>query len=169
LSGAELSNSEVTEIHRRYGFYLRRRCVQILRDPALADDALQEAFVKIMRHGAPTRDMPLPLRWLYRVVDRCCLDHLRRGRRTRESEPLDDQALDPAVHPSVQVEVRDAVLKILLDLEVKEQEIALMAFVDGMTQLEISAEIGWSRPTVNKKLKAIRERAEALMRGPHDR
>jgi RNA polymerase sigma-70 factor (ECF subfamily) len=78
---ASLRTDEVSDLYAKYGFFLLRRCRTILRDPGLADDALQEAFVKILRSGGAVRDADEPLRWLYRVVDRCCFDALRKRRR----------------------------------------------------------------------------------------
>ena len=74
---AALRTEEVSALYAKYGFFLLRRCRTILRDAALADDALQEAFVKVMRGGAAIREADEPLRWLYRVVDRACFDALR--------------------------------------------------------------------------------------------
>jgi RNA polymerase sigma factor (sigma-70 family) len=165
LSDDKLTNDEVAEIHRRYGYFLWRRCRRILGEPAAADDALQEVFVKLMAKGGPLRTMDFPLRWMYRVADRCCLDHLRRHRRLREHEPLPDDPLDPGPQPGVRAEIRDAVLKLLAELSEREREVALMAFLDGISQSEISLAVGWSRPTVNKKIQGIRERAERLLGG----
>jgi RNA polymerase sigma-70 factor (ECF subfamily) len=151
-----LSNAEVTEIHRRYGFYLRRRCRVLLRDAALADDALQEVLVKLLRRGAPFRDAPQPMRWLHRAVDHACFDLLRRGKRSRQSAPLDEA--EDLVHPGVAPDVRRAIVEALSLLRDEEREVAVMAFVDGMSQGEIAAELGCSRVTVNKRVAAVRRR-----------
>jgi RNA polymerase sigma factor (sigma-70 family) len=47
-------------------------------------------------------------------------------------------------------------------LDDRMQRIAVMHWVDEMTQDEIAAETGWSRQTVCKKLKQLRERAARL-------
>jgi RNA polymerase sigma-70 factor (ECF subfamily) len=155
-----LTSAEVTDLYRRYGYFLHRRCKLIVRDAQLADDALQEAFVRILKSGAPVRTMERPLKWLSRVVDRCALDQLRRGRRLRSAEPVDDEV---GPHPSVAVEDRDLVLGVMRELDDEEQRICIMAFVDGMTQGEIAEEIGYSRVTVNKKIQGIRARAEKAL------
>ena len=84
-----LSRSEVTEVHRRYGFFLHRRCRLLLRDVALADDALQEVYVKLLRTGGAMREAKHPMRWLHRVCDHACFDQLRRGKRIRHATPID--------------------------------------------------------------------------------
>jgi DNA-directed RNA polymerase specialized sigma24 family protein len=59
---AALGTEEVATLYAKYGFFLLRRCRTILRDRALADDALQEAFVKVMRGGGAIREASEPLR-----------------------------------------------------------------------------------------------------------
>jgi len=157
-----LHQADVSKLYAKYGFFLRRRCRTILRNDALADDALQEAFVKVLRSEGALEKVDEPLRWLYRVVDRCCFDALRKKRRSVES-PLEDDDRSPTMasaHPSVDIEMRDAVLRLLATLSEDEMRIALLLFVDGMSQGEIADEMSLSRVTINKKVQAIRARAE---------
>ena len=155
-------STDIAELYARYGFFLRRRCRTILRDAALADDALQEAFVKVLGHEDALRAADEPLRWLYRVVDRCCFDVLRKRRRSIEA-PSDDEG--SSAHPGTTIETRDVVLRLLGALDDDEMRIAMLLFVDGMSQGEIADEIGLSRVTVNKKVQAIRARADAWLAG----
>jgi RNA polymerase sigma-70 factor (ECF subfamily) len=158
-----LGSEEVSTLYAKYGFFLRRRCRTILRDDALADDALQEAFVKIMRGGASIREADEPLRWLYRVVDRCCFDVLRKRRRAVDT-PSDQEAA--GAHPAVSIELRDAVLRLLGTFDEQQMQIALLLVVDGLSQGEIAEEVGVSRVTVNKKIQAIRAGAAAWLEQP---
>ncbi len=160
LASRPLCSEEVSALYAKYGFFLLRRCRTILRDEALADDALQEAFVKVMRGGGAIREADEPLRWLYRVVDRCCFDTLRKRRRSVET-PHDDEGT--SVHPAAAIELRDAVLRLLGTLGEKEMQIALLLFVDGLSQGEIAEEMGVSRVTINKKIQEIRAGAEAWL------
>ncbi len=148
-------------LYAKYGFFLLRRCRTILRNDALADDALQEAFVKVMASGAAIREAREPLRWLYRVADHCCFDTLRKRRASVETPGDTDTA---RAHPAVAIELRDAVLRLLGTFDEREMRIALLLFVDGMSQGEIADEVGVSRVTINKKIKAIRACAKATAR-----
>jgi RNA polymerase sigma-70 factor, ECF subfamily len=162
LVDRSLGSEEVSALYAKYGFFLRRRCRTILRDDALADDALQEAFVKVMRAGASIREADQPLQWLYRVVDHCCFDALRRRRRAAEAPSGDER---PGAHPGVAIELRDAVLGMLGTFDEEQMRIALLLFVDGLSQGEIAEEVGVSRVTVNKRIRAIRAGAEVWLRG----
>jgi RNA polymerase sigma-70 factor (ECF subfamily) len=155
-----LAPAEAARLYERYGFFLLRRCRTILRDAAAADDALQQAFERILRGGGAVLHADEPLRWLYRVVDRCCFDVLRSRRRSIESAQGE---VNETGHPGVDMEARDAALKLLGTMNDDEMRIAVLLFVDGMSQGEIAEEVGLSRVTVNKRIQALRARAEQYL------
>ncbi len=164
--GEGLTNREVAEIYTTHGHLLLRRCKVVLRDDTLADDALQEVFVRVMRYGASLREARSPLRWLYRVADRCCFDQLdKRKRRPEVSLELDAEPFaEGARSPSDRLAERSLVMTVLTRLSEAERTIAVLAFVDELSQGEIAEATGWSRQTINKKLKRIRERAQRALR-----
>lgn len=153
-----LSAGEVTDVVHRYGALLERRCRLLMRDHAQAEDALQELLVLLLRRGESFRDAESPYRWLCRAADRTCLDLLRRGRRVREALSSDGEgALDPlGPAPGVDAEARLAALQALRQLDDDQKGLAIMLFVDGMSQGEAAAELGVSRVTVNKRAQRIR-------------
>jgi RNA polymerase sigma-70 factor (ECF subfamily) len=155
MTRAGLSNAEVAEIFRRYGHLILRRCRSRIRETALAEDVLQEVFVKIMRHGAAYAEAEAKLPWLYRIADNCCFDALGRRRDRSAGEPL-DEGLESS--SSTAPEERLFVTRALERLPTRERQVALLAFVEGLTQDQIADEIGWSRQTINRKVKEIRDR-----------
>lgn len=137
---------------------MRRRCQTLLRSASAADDALQEAFINLIRYGGEYRNAEAKLPWLYRVCDRVCFAHLHRQKRyvvTDGGEPPESSA------PTVPHEARSEVLSLLYALPPRDRELAVMAYVEGRSQGEIGQLTGWSRQTINKRLRAIRERAAA--------
>jgi RNA polymerase sigma factor (sigma-70 family) len=155
MLNAGLSNADVAEIFRRYGHLLLRRCRFVMRDSTAAEDVLQEVFVKIMKHGGGYALADAKLRWLYRVTDNCCFDALKRQRDRGSPVPLEERH-EPTRHPALDDRLR--VAGALGRLPDRERQVAVLAFVDGLTQDQIATEIGWSRQTINRKLKEIRDR-----------
>ena len=144
---------------RRFGAVLERRCRLLLRDPALAQDALQDLCATLLHRGESLRDAQSKFRWLCRAADRTCLDLLRRRKHVRAALSLDD--LDPVgPAPGVDPEARWAAIEMLRDLDEEEQSLAIMLFVDGMSQGEAADELGVSRVTVNKRTQRIRQRLQ---------
>lgn len=152
-------------MYRRYGPMLERRCRLLLRDDTLAEDAMQELVTVLLRRGEALREAESPYRWLCRAAERTSLDLLRRGKRVREALPLDDvDRLGPA--PGVDAEARRAVLESLERLAPDEQQLAILLFVDGLTQSEAAEELGVSRVTVNKRASHIRSRLRLGLEEP---
>lgn len=152
-----LSAAEVDAIYRRYGVMLVRRCRLLLRDATLADDAMQEFLSMLLRRGSPLHQAASPYRWLCRALDRVCLDTLRRGKRTRDALSISN--LDTlGAPPGIDAEARCVVLESLETLSPEEQSLAIMLFVDGLTQSEAAEELGVSRITINKRAQDIRSR-----------
>lgn len=147
-------------MYHRYGALLERRCRMIMREDAHAEDAVQELLAVLLRRGEALRTAESPYRWLCRAADRTCLDLLRRGKRTRDALSKDGlDALDPVgPAPGVNAEERLAALQELARLDDGDQSLAIMLFIDGMTQSEAAAELGVSRVTVNKHAQRLRMR-----------
>jgi RNA polymerase sigma-70 factor, ECF subfamily len=147
----------VNDVYHRYGALLERRCRLFLRDDVAAEDAVQDLVSILLRRGEAFRAAESPYRWLCRAADRTCLDFLRRGRHVRTAIPLEEiDPIGPA--PGVDAEARCAVLESLATLDEDQQALAIMLFVDGLSQGEAADELGVSRVTVNKRAQALRAR-----------
>ena len=98
---------------------LRAVAVRMLSNDAAADDAVQEAWIRLVRtdqRGEAIDNLP---GWLTTVVSRICLDVLR-SRTTRREEAWPDEAdfADRAPSPEDEVELADAVgqaMSVVLD------------------------------------------------------
>ena len=160
--GEGLDNDEVVELHRRYGFFLRRRCLMLLGNPSLTDDTLQEIYVKLLRAGAGVKTAERPLHWLYRVADRACFDQMRKGK-IRNTTPIDELPDVLPAAPGTDPETHRAARELLAALDDEDRRIAVMAFVDGMTQQEIADELGYARMTVVQRVARLRSRVARVM------
>ena len=158
-----MATDEITEAYAKYGPFVLRRCRRILGNEAAAQDALQEAFMRLWRRSDLFAAADSKLAWLYRVAERCCFDHLSRPA-TRSSLPLDEfRDAEPWEQSSAtQAEDRDIVLKFLAVLDDKLRQVALFHYLDEMGQEEIAAAVGCSRQTVVNRLHAIKQRLEVF-------
>ena len=155
MSHRGLSATEVSDVYQRYGALLSRRCRLLLCDPAQADDTVQELLSVLLKRGEGLRAADSPYRWLCRAADRACIDLLRRGKHLRMAIDIDE--LDPVgVAPGMDPEARCAVVESLEKLDDDQQSLAIMLFVDGLSQGEAAEELGLSRVTVNKRAQEIR-------------
>ena len=65
--GGQIDREAVAALFREHAEELRRFLTGVLRDPQLANDALQAAFVKLVERGAETAEETRKA-WLFRVA-----------------------------------------------------------------------------------------------------
>ncbi len=87
-------DQELAERFEEHRTHLRAVAYRMLGSPSEADDAVQEAWLRLSR--ADTSDVENLRAWLTTVVSRVCLNMLR-SRRSRREEPLDVHVPDPIV------------------------------------------------------------------------
>jgi RNA polymerase sigma-70 factor (ECF subfamily) len=158
-----VTDEHIADVYQRYGHLVLRRCLWILGDPAAADDALQEVFVRLWRYGDAFAQAEAKVPWLNRVAERCCFDVLARRRRRAEA-PLDEAAelVEPFQEADRRLEDRDLVHKVLDRFDDQSKQIALLYYLDELSYEEIGTVTGLSRQTVSKKLALLRARAQRL-------
>lgn len=99
--------SPLTDRFEEHRGHMRSVAYRMLGSLSEADDALQEAWLRVSR--ADPNDVENMRGWLTTVVARVCLNMLRtRGRRREES--LESGLPDPVISPSTELQPEDEVL-----------------------------------------------------------
>ena len=129
--------------------------LRILRDPVLAQDAVQDAFLTAWR-TAPSFDRArgAPATWLMTLVHRRAVDVVRREDRRRAS-PLEDAPVASGDATDEAVELRDERLRVRAALEVltpAEREALELAYYGGLSQSEIAERLGVPLGTVKSRM-----------------
>ncbi len=156
-----MTRQEMVDAYARFGHLVFHRCRRIVRDATLAEDMVQEVFLKLWRNGDGFLAADSRLAWLYTVADRCCFDALDRRRRAGGRLPAGDVDAAPATGGGGH-EDRDLVLRLLGELDDRVRRVVVLYYVDEQSQDEIAAATGWSRQTIWKKLGEVRARAARL-------
>jgi RNA polymerase sigma factor (sigma-70 family) len=163
-----MTEDEVAKLYREYGYVVFRRCVVYLGDPAAAKDAMQEVFVRALRGAPNVRGDAVPRTWLCRIVDHLCVEVLRRRRRNPVvPEVVRDEASQPTIEAAVGDDDRDSLLtvrRLLEGLDPGSLRLAVLYYVDELTQEELAQELGLSRRTIGKRLRQLLEHARTLLR-----
>ena len=128
----------------------------ILRDPAAAEDAVQEAALRAwaMRHGL--RDAGRVDAWFARIVVNTCRAEM--ARRTRR--PIVGEA-DLVARDTDSPELRDEVGRALAMLTAEEQMVVAMRFGRDFTVPQIAAATGVREGTVKSRLHNAQEHLRA--------
>jgi RNA polymerase sigma factor (sigma-70 family) len=156
-------------LYDRYGRVAYALAFRILRDPALAEDAVQEAFLAVWRSAdAYKRERAKPSTWILTVVHRRAVDLVRREQR-RRGEPLEaaPEPVSAPVDEDVALRDRRAAVQAALHRLPGEQRQALeLAYYAGLTQSELAARLGVHIGTVKSRMFAGLGRLRELLTEP---
>jgi RNA polymerase sigma-70 factor (ECF subfamily) len=159
----------VDALYQRYGAVVYRRARALLGDEDRAWDVTHEIFMQMMGGGATAfRQESSPTTWLYRVTTNRCLNILRDSRRRARRLEVNFPALSlPAAQEGAPpLDARIAIRQLAQHMEPALCELAVYAYVDGLTQEEIGQMVGLSRKTVGQRLQQFCERAATLFDQP---
>jgi RNA polymerase sigma-70 factor, ECF subfamily len=150
------------ELYEKYAAAVYGRCRYLLKDDAEARDALQDVFVNALRALPQFREAASPSTWILRIATHHCLNLIR----TRKALWRDQlRVLQSSRRHETEPPDRRELVRVLLSAAPEEaQEVAVMYFVDELTQAEIAQELGRSLPTVRKRLREFLTCARAVLK-----
>ena len=159
-----LNNERVSTLYRKFGTAIYSRCRRLLKDDALAEDATQEVFVRVLRHIESAPDDATALAWIYRISTNYCLNQIRD--RSRQAEPTAPDEMPEAgdnASPEVDMLDRETAMKLIRRAPEKLQEVAVLYYVDGLEQEQVATTLGISRRTVINRLQEFIERSKKFV------
>ena len=140
---------------------LLRMCAVYLRDAALAEDAVQDTFVKAYRAMDAFRGGSSEKTWLMRIAINTCKD-MRKGawfRHVDHRVALDNLPAPLAAPSGAQSDLALTVM----ELPQKHLEAVLLHYYQGMTVREVAQALGIPHQTVSSRLKRAREALRATL------
>ena len=159
----------LAELYDRFGRPAYGLALRILRDRALAEDAVQDAFLTVWRSA--TRFLPERATagtWILTLVHRRAVDVVRREDR-RRAESLEEArvesggASDEAVWLKLQRERVQAALRQLPD---QQREALELAYYGGFTQSELAERLGQPLGTIKSRMFGGLTRLRELLAEP---
>jgi RNA polymerase sigma-70 factor (ECF subfamily) len=151
----------LAELYARHAAAVLGRCRYLLRDDEAARDATQEVFVRALKALPEFQGQASPVTWLTRIATHHCLNQLRSARAAWREEVR--RAAERGSQPGVEADKRELLRALLGAAEPEEQEMAVLYFVDELTQAEIASATGRSLPTVRKRLRGFLAAARAAL------
>ncbi|WNG26227.1 sigma-70 family RNA polymerase sigma factor [Cystobacter fuscus] len=154
IPGGKKDRSEfLRELYTEYGGSVYGRCLFLLKNPANAEDAMQEVFARALNSADEFRAGSSPLAWLLKIATHHCLNLLRAEqapwRRWFELTALARPKVDGGEQ---KMEARELVRSLLSRVDLETQAAVVHYWVDGMTLEEVAAILERSVPTVRKRL-----------------
>jgi RNA polymerase sigma-70 factor (ECF subfamily) len=151
----------------QYSGTLYRVAYSVLRNSADAEDAVQEAFMRVLRHRDTLSEVRDQRVWLVRIVWNIVLDRKRRAKTRPETDDVAELArVLPAGGLNAEQRASAAqhhahVLGCVEQLPAKEREVLMLSAFEELTSVEIASVLGITESSVRSRL----FRARNLMAG----
>ena len=145
---------------RRYGKELLRLCCVYLKDASLAEDAVQETFLKAYRRMDTFRGQSSEKTWLFAIAVNVCRD-MRRSAwfrcvdRSIDADRLEAQIRQPEL----------SLMQEIMGLPRKYMEVLLLYYYADMMQSEMAQLLHISVPAVSKRLAKARQMLKEALEG----
>jgi RNA polymerase sigma factor (sigma-70 family) len=148
-------DSALGALYDRFGRVAYGVAFRILRDRALAEDAVQEAFLAVWRSAdSYRRERAKPSTWILTLVHRRAVDLVRREDR-RRAERLDEAPEAAGAATADEFDLRDrrsTVQAALAQLPDDQREALELAYYGGYTQSELAERLGVPLGTIKSRM-----------------
>ena len=147
----------LAELYDRRGRIAYGLAFRIIRDEALAEDAVQEGFLGLWRGAASfVPERAKASTWILTLVHRRAVDLVRREQR-RRADPLEPETAEAIVGGSVEDSAllnleRERVQGALARLPDNQRETIELAYYGGFTQSELAARLGQPLGTIKSRM-----------------
>jgi len=157
---------DLERIVNEYGDALLRMCFLYLKDHAMAEDAVQETFLRAFRHQDDFQGKSSVKTWITRIAINVCKDMLTDPwARHRSGEDLPDEATP---EPSFSSEDRYVISGKIAKLPPKYKEVILLHYYQELKLSEIAEILGESEATIKTRLKRARDMLRSELKGVFD-
>lgn len=155
-------NSTAETVYNDFHAKLRSFTLRQVSDPDLADDILQDVFLRIHAHIDELRDLDRLESWIFQVTRNAIADHYRD---TRPQEDLPDSLPAPAEEePDTASEVAASIRDMLRCLPPKYRQALELTDLQGLSQAELAGRLHISLSGAKSRVQRAREKLkEALL------
>ena len=142
----------------QYATTLYRVAFSVVRNSSDAEDAVQEAFLRVLRHRDRLDEVRDHRVWLIRIVWNIVLDRKRRAKTRPETDDVEELARVLAAN-GLSAEQRAAaaqhhahVLSCVERLPAKEREVLMLSAFEELSSVEIASILGITESSVRSRL-----------------
>lgn len=166
ISATAMHNDAFAAFYERSARPLWAYLARVSGDAALADDLLQESFVRFLCADAELDGEVAARRYLFRIATNLMKDHWRRPRATSMDELPEEHF--SANGTSGQVESEMMLGPALKQMRPRERQLLWLAYAEGYSHREIAEVTGLASASVRLLLFRARRKVAKLITHPTD-
>jgi len=159
----------ISALVAQYSTTLYRVAYSITRNAAEAEDAVQETFLRVLRHREKLGEIRDHRVWLVRITWNVVLDRKRRAKARPETEDIADLVRTlpaPAItaeKSAIASQEHARILALIDTLPRKEREALLLSAVEELTTAQAAAVLGTTESSVRSRIFRARHQLAALL------
>ena len=163
------SSETITALVTEYSATLYRVAYSVMRNSAEAEDAVQEAFLRVLKHRDKLDSILDHRVWLIRITWNIVLDRKRRSKTRPENDDIADYA---RILPSkdrraddslISSQIHGRILSLIDRLPRKEREALLLSAVEELSTVQIAAVLGTTESSIRSRIFRARRQLSALL------
>lgn len=159
----QTQQEELVDIERiiyEYGDPLLRLCTIYLKDRQLAEDAVQETFIKVYQKYGTFNGVAQEKTWIMKIAMNTCKNYMRTSWFKRVTtgvnlETVSEEVVDSAI---IEQEQQKQLLIEIAGLSYKYKEVILLYYYEEMSTREIAEVLNVKEGSVRVRLQRARER-----------
>ena len=152
----------VETIWEEWGTGLRQFILKRVSDETIADDILQEVFVKIQSRIETLRDVSKFRSWLYQITRNTIIDHYR-SKKPMIELPETLSLKDESVADDIIEDLTLCVNNMVDRLPDKYRQAVILTTYHGMTQKKMGEKLQISLPGAKSRVQRAREKLKGML------
>ena len=150
---------------QEYQMPLKRLCFMYLHDMSLAEDAVQETFLKVYKSLRQFRDDCSIKTWIMKIGVNTCRDMLRSAWFRHHDRSVTPEDLQIPAEDNGRDEDAEALGQAILKLPVRYKDVILLYYYQDMNMEETADILHTSVSTVSRRLKHAQEILKDVLKG----
>jgi RNA polymerase sigma-70 factor (ECF subfamily) len=170
-AGDESERRKIAELYEKYRYDCIHTAMRIVKNSAAAEDAVQDAFVSVMRHKEKYLEMDCRSfrRSIVIIVKNKCIDLIRKNKHLA-GVPLDDLAYTissgeiPVDEQIINREEFERICGYLNELDEISRTVLQMKYLQGKSYKEIGDALGMTTKNVDVRLTRAKDKVRQFIR-----
>ena len=162
----KLREEKLYQMIDKYEKELLRMCCVYLRDMSMAEDAVQETFLKAYKGLNSFRGSSSERTWLIRIAINVCNDMRRSAWFRFIDKKVDVDRLE--IPQTDQNDVSISLMMEIMRLPHKYMEVVLLYYYEDLKLNQIAEALGMSESMVSRRLRKAREMLKGMLEGVND-
>lgn len=162
------NTQDFTLLYRRYARKVFAKCISMLGDEALARDATQDIFIKVLLNLSRFNEQSSFSTWVYSITYNYCIDMIRKKKKipllfTEDVGKAGQEVAEAEIPDSVLLEMKqDRLEKVLDRLPPGDKAILLMKYIDDLQIRDIAEVLGKTESAIKMQIMRAKQKAQSI-------